>query len=227
MPRDGTSGEAATAVTDAADESPGGRTLASAALIAAGVSFLAGGALVILADTPPSSSPTLGMLSHALWALATALLAIGVVALLRYSEGLRAGLAGYLATGALGLGVLHGLQWVTWAYVDVRGARSDGHDLVLETVVEPFGAGHLLMYCILVGSGVALLGRALRRSAFTHRLVGWAGVALGGLTVAAATVSLVAVFGGGSEGHVLFDVATLLLPVLYLWAMAVGVDVYR
>lgn len=202
-------------------------TLASGALIAAGIAFLAGGALVIVADTPPSLSPTLGMLSHALWALAISLLTVGVAALLRCSEGLRAGIAGYLAIGTLGLGVLHGLQWVTWAYVDVRGARSDGHDLVLETIIEPFGAGHLLMNCILVGTGVALLGWAFRRSPLSHRYVDWAGIVLGVLTATLAAISLVAVFGGGSEGYVLFDIATLLLPVLYLWAMALGLDIYR
>ena len=202
-------------------------TLASAALVAAGIPFFVGGILVIFADTPPSSSPTLGMLSHALWALAIVLLTIGVAALLQSVDSLRTGLAGYLATGVLGLGVLHGLQWVTWAYVDVRAARSDDHELVVGTVLEPFGAGHLLMYCILVGTGVALLGWALRRLTLSHRYVDWAGIVLGVLTATLAMISLVAVFGGGSDGHVLFDIATLLLPVLYLWAMALGVDSYR
>lgn len=204
-----------------------GRPLASGALLAAGIVFLAGGAVVVVADTPPSSSPTLGMVSHAAWALAIASLTLGVVTVLRYSEALRVGLAGYLSASVLGLGVLHGLHWVTWAYVDVRGARSADHDLVLDTVVEPYGAGHLLVYIILVGTGVALLGWALRRTKLTHRSLNWAALVLGALAVGTATVSLVAVFGGGSEGHVLFDVATLLLPLIYLWGMAIGVDLYR
>lgn len=200
---------------------------ASAALIAAGVPFFVGGALVIQTDTPPSLSPTLGMVSHALWALGIALLTIGVVGLLRWVDELRRGLAGYLSIGALGLGVLHGLQWVTWAYVDVRGAREGERGLILDAIVVPFGAGHLLTYCILLGTGIAFLGWALRRTALVHRYVGWAGVALGVLTVGTATISLVAAFGGGSEGHVLFDTATLLLPVLYLWAMVLGIGIYR
>ena len=225
MRREQTSGDT-TAATVPDSGSPG-FTLASAALFAAGVPFFVGGALVVQTGTPPSSAPTLGMLSHALWALAIVLLTLGVAALLRYSEALRAGLAGYLATGVLGLGVLHGLQWLTWAYVDVRGARSDGHDLVFETVIEPFGAAHLLMYGILLGSGIALLGWALRRTRITHRLVDWTGVGLGLLTVGTATMSLVAVYGGDSVGRTVFDIATLLVPMLYLWAMALGVDISR
>ena len=225
MRREQSSGDA-TAATVPDSGSPG-LTLASVALIGAGVSFFVGGVFVVQTGTPPSSAPTLGMLSHALWAMAIVLLTVGVAALLRYREPLRAGLAGYLATGVLGLGVLHGLQWLTWAYVDVRGARSDDHDLVFETVIEPFGAGHLLMYSILLGSGIALLGWALRRTRITRRLVGWTGVALGVLTVGTATVSLVAVYGGDSVGRLLFDIATLLVPVLYLWAMGLGVDLYR
>ena len=224
MRREQTSGDPTAAALS--DSGSPGFTLASAALIAAGVPFFVGGALVVQTGTPPSSAPTLGMLSHVLWALAIVLLTVGVAALLRYSEALRAGLAGYLATGVLGLGVLHGLQWVTWAYVDVRGARSDGHDLVFEAVIEPFGAAHLLMYSILLGSGIALLGWALRRTRITRRLVDWTGIALGVLTVGTATISLVAVYGGDSVGRALFDTATLLLPVLYLWAMALGGDIY-
>ena len=227
MQRERTSGDATVAATATDSGHSQGLMLASAALIATGVPFFVGGALVVQTGTPPSSSPTLGMLSHALWALAIVLLTLGVATLLRYSKGLRVGLAGYLAPGALGLGVLHGLQWVTWAYVDVRGARSDGHDFVFETIIEPFGAGHLLMYGVLLGSGVALLGWALRRTPITRRLIGWIGVVLGILTVGTATVSLVAVYGGDSYGQILFDIATLLVPVLYLWAMALGVDIYR
>lgn len=201
--------------------------LASGALLVAGVPFLVGGALVIVTDVPPSEAPRLGLLTHALWVLGIATLALGVAALLRRVDDLRRGLAGYLAAGVLGLGVLHGLQWLTWAYVDVRSARTADHDLVLESIIVPFGAGHLLVYAILVGTGVALLGWALRRTAITHRYVGWAGVVVGALAFATATTSLVSGFGGGSEGHVLFDVATLLLPLLYLWAMVLGFDTYR
>jgi hypothetical protein len=33
--------------------------------------------------------------------------------------------------------------------------------------------------------------------------------------------------GGNSDGHVVFDVATLLLPVPYPWATAAGIATYR
>ncbi|GAB7018836.1 hypothetical protein JCM18750_16970 [Halostagnicola bangensis] len=195
--------------------------------MAAGIPFFIGGLLVIQTDTPPSLSPTLGMLSHALWAFAVAILALAVTILLRWVEPLRRGLAGFLSVGILGLGVLHGLQWVTWAYVDVRAAREGEHELVVDAIIVPFGAGHLLMYCILLGSAMALLGWALRRTRITHRYVGPVGVVLGALTVALATYPLVAAYGGGSEGHFIFDAATLMLPVLYLWAMVLGIDIYR
>ncbi|OVE86414.1 hypothetical protein B2G88_02875 [Natronolimnobius baerhuensis] len=119
------------------------------------------------------------------------------------------------------------MQWVTWAYVDVRGSAFAEHEQVLDVIVVPYGAGHLLMYCILLGTAVSLLGWALHRSALVARAVGWAGVVLGALTVVAATISLVSAFGGGSDGHALFDGATLLLPVLYLWAMVLGGSLYR
>ncbi|WP_418285064.1 hypothetical protein [Halorubrum sp. DTA46] len=140
---------------------------------------------------------------------------------------LRDGLVGELAVGALGLGVLRGLQWVSWAYVDVRGSRKAAHDFVLETLIVPFGAGHLLVYGLLVGTGVTLLGWALRSTSLTHRAVDWAGVVLGGKTVLLWTVALLFAFGGGGDGHVLFDVATLLLPVLYLWGIVAGVEFHR
>lgn len=204
-----------------------GLTIAGGVLATAAVPFLVGGAIVIYTDTPPSLAPTLGLLSHALWAVGVTMLAVGVGALLRWVDALRTGLAGYLAVSALGLGVLHALQWVTWAYVDVRAARTGEHDLVLDAVIVPFGAGHLLTYCLLVGTGVACLGWALRRTSVTHRYVGWAGFALGALTVGTAGISLVFAFSGGSDGHPLFNAATLLLPVVYLWASVVGIAVYR
>lgn len=204
-----------------------GVPLASGAFVAAGISFLAGGLIVTQTEVPPSLSPTLGMLTHALWAIAIAILAVGVAAALRSTEALRAGLAGYLSAGVLGLGVLHALQWVSWAYVDVRAARRAEHELVLETLIVPFGAGHLLVYGILLGTGVTLLGWSIRRAGIAHRYVAWAGVLLGALTLGLWTVSLLFAFGGGGDGHVLFDIATLLLPALYLWAMVLGVDLRR
>lgn len=191
--------------------------------VASAIVFLTGGVLVIRADPPPSGTPVLGMLTHGLWALAIALLAIGAVTRSRPPRSLPE----RLATGALGLGVVVGLQWVTWAYVDVRAARSEGYEIVLETVITPFGAGHVLMYGILLGAGVAFLGWEFVGSRRDQGLHGWGGIAVGSLTVLAATLSLLAVLEGGGDGHWLFDVATLLLAVCYLWAMGVGIGFYR
>jgi|AntDeeMinimDraft_4_1070355.scaffolds.fasta_scaffold00004_94 hypothetical protein len=220
--------ETTTAFASPADGNGSVPSLGIAALILAGVPFFVGGILVIEAETPPSGAPLLGMLSHALWALGITILAFGVVALLRAIPELRRGLAGYLGAGVLGLGVLNGLQWVTWAYVDVRGAREiERGDQILDTIVVPFGAGHLLMYAIILGTGIALFGWALRRTELVSRYVVGAGVGLGVLAVITALYPLLSAVGGGSEGHVIFDVATLLLPVLYLWATAVGITMYR
>ncbi|MHC3438320.1 hypothetical protein ACYJ1Y_09515 [Natrialbaceae archaeon A-gly3] len=189
--------------------------------------FLVGGAISIVADPPPSTAPVLGMVSHALWALAVTLLALGTATLLRSLATFREGVAGYLAAGSFGLGVLHGLQWLTWAYVDVRAAESGEYDLALETVIEPFGAGHLLAYGVLVGGGIAFLGWAVVRSELhRHRPVGWAGVVVGIAAAITAVISLLAVLSGGGDGHVLFNISTLLLPVGYLWAAILGIVLY-
>ena len=201
---------------------------ATASLLLAWIPFVIGGLLITQAGTPPSESPTLGMLSHALWALSIAILALGVVALLRSVPALRQGLAGYLSAGVLGLGVLHGLQWVSWTYVDVRGADEvDRTAVVLDSIVVPFGASHLLIYAILLGTGVGLLGWALRRLDTTNPYLGLAGVGLGTVTASLAVFPLLAAVGGGSEGHVVFDIVTLLLPVVYLWALGLGISLYR
>lgn len=202
-------------------------TLARWAFILAAISFFIGGAIVIRTEVPPSLSPMLGMLSHALWALAIVFLALGAVVLLRSTEMLRVGLAGYLAAGVLGLGVLQSLQWATWAYVDVRAARVVEHELVLETLIVPYGAGHLIGYGLLVGTGIALLGWALRRTDLTHRYLPGSGVILGIVTVLFWIITLLFAMGGGDDGHVLFDIATIFIPVLYLWGLILGISIIR
>ncbi|MDJ1432990.1 hypothetical protein [Halostagnicola sp. A-GB9-2] len=83
------SGETAASADSRASNHPRELTRASIALMVAGIPFYIGGLLVIQTDTPPSLSPTLGILSHALWALAVAILALGVAILLRWIEPLR------------------------------------------------------------------------------------------------------------------------------------------
>ena len=201
-------------------------TLGSAAFVAAAIAFLTGGSLVIWADPPPSTAPVLGMVVHGLWALAIGLLAIGAMTLTWGINALRTELSSALGTGALGLGVVVGVQWVTWAYVDVRSAEHDEYELALETVIVPFGAGHVLMYGVFLGVGVTFFAWGITRTGFTRPAVSWAGVVVGTLTVLTVTVSLVGALEGGSDGHWVYNVATLLLPVCYLWAGVVGISVY-
>ena len=216
------------AVRSTAQESmaPRAARFAGIAFVVAALTFLSGGIMVIWASPPPSEAPVLGMLSHGLWALAITLLAIGATALPHVMPALQHRLSSRLASGALGVGVVLGLQWVTWAYVDVRAAQHDQYELALATVITPFGAGHVLMYGVLLGAGVAFLGRALAGTLLANRVLGLAGVAVGTLTLLAAAVSIVGALEGGVDGHWLYNVATLLLGVCYLWAMAVGAGIY-
>lgn len=202
-------------------------TLGGSAFVASAITFFIAGILVIWEDPPPSDAPVIGMLSHGFWALAIALLAVGTAALTWQIESLRASLPSTLAAGTLSLGVVVGLQWVTWAYVDLRASEHEQYQLVLETVITPFGAGHVLMYGVLLGAGAAFFGWALARTGVAHRYVGWSGVLIGILTFLAAVASILAAFEGGSDGHWLYNVATLLLPLCYLWALVVGLSILR
>lgn len=193
------------------------------AFVAAPVAFFTGSVVLAVAGgTPPSETPAASISAHLLWFVGVALLAVGTVALVVGLDPLTDGLAGYLAVGALGLGVLLGLQWTTWAYVDALAATNDQYDVFLETVISPFGAGHALMYGLLVGSGSALLGWSLRRTQLTHRLVAWAGVAAGTILAVATTGVLLA-----ATKSVLFVGTVLLFPLPYLWTVALAVDLSR
>lgn len=202
-----------------------GRALGGITFVAAAITFLTGGVMVFWADPPPSGAPVLGMLSHGLWALSITLLAIGAVILTRSARAIEISVSSTLAVGSLGLGVVVGLQWVTWAYVDLRAARQDQYELFVETILTPFGAGHVLMYGVLLGAGVAFLGWALVHS-LGYKYAGWAGFVAGTLTVLAAAVSILSALEGGGDGHWLYNAATLLLPVCYLWAMVTGIILY-
>lgn len=140
------------------------------AFVMGALSFFIGSAIfTTLGGTPPSSTPLVSIAGHALWFVSVAFVTSGAIALLLSSESLQAGLAGYFAIGPLGLSVLHGLQWATWIYVDILAVQNDQYELILDTLISPFGAGHAFMYVVLVGSGVAFLGWSGRRTDRIHR----------------------------------------------------------
>lgn len=188
------------------------------------VSFFTGSAIfIILGGTPPSSTPLASISGHMGWFGGVAFLGIGAVALV-CGDSFRTGLAGYLAIGALGLGALQGLQWATWTYVDVLAAQHDQYDPLLETLISPYGAGHALTYGILVSSGVAFLGWELHHTQLTHRVVSWAGVALG--IVGFLGMGIVLVIASAPR-TIPFGIVILLLPLFYLWALSIAINIYR
>lgn len=193
------------------------------AFVAGAVLFFAASAVFIIrGGTPPSSTPVASVVGHAGWFVGAALVTIGAVGLLMGDDGFEAGLAGYLAIGVFGLGTLCGLQWATWAWVDVLAAQSDQYALILDTVIAPFGSGLSLMYGMLVGSGVGFLGWETRRTQLTHRFIGWIGVGIG----VAAVLGNVAVLLSASK-NVLFAGTTLLIPLVYVWVFVFALDLYR
>lgn len=195
-----------------------------AAFGAGAVSFFTGSAIfIILGGTPPSSTPLASISGHMGWFGGVAFLGIGAVALV-HDDSLTTGLAGYLAIGALGLGALQGLQWATWTYVDALAAQHDQYEPVFETLISPYGAGHALTYGMLVSSGVAFLGWELHHTQLTHRLISWAGMALG--VIGFLSTGMVLLIASDPE-TIPFGIVILLLPLFYLWALSVAVDIYR
>lgn len=193
------------------------------AFVAGAVAFFTGSSiLAVLGGTPPSETPLPSISAHLLWFLGVTFLAVGAVSLVLNGDSLTDGLAGYLSIGSLGLAVLLGLQWTTWAYVDSLAASHDQYDVFLDTVISPFGAGQALMYGHFMGVGVALLGWALRRTQLTHRAVAWAGVGAGTILAIATTVVLLA-----ATKSALFVATILLFPLPYLWAVTLTFDIYR
>lgn len=201
-----------------------GVRLGGALLVAGAVAFFLGSGVLTRSGTPGASTPVPWMVSHALWFVATTLVTVGTATLVGAIPALRTGLAGYLASGSLGLGVLHALQWTAWVYVDVMARRTGGHELLLDPLLHPFGTAHALMYGVLVGGGVAFLGWGLAQADPTHRYVDRTGVVVGATTVLVATVSLLLVAPVRSP-PVLAVIA--LLAVVHGWVFLVGVAVYR
>jgi len=192
--------------------------------VVAGTVFFLGSAVLTRSGQPGASTPVPWLVSHALWTVATVALAAGTVAVVRRSSGLGAGVAGYVAAGAFGLGVLHTLQWTTWVYVDVVAYQQGAHEMLLEPLFHPFGTGHMLMYGVLVGGGVAATAWGLRREAATHRAIDYAGIAVGAATVLAAAVALLTLAPVRSPP----SLATIgLLAACYGWITVLGVALSR
>ena len=99
----------------------------------------------------------------------------GPLLLIRSKPAMRERSSALTALASLGLGVVVGLQWVTWAYVDLRASAHEGYEAALATVITPFGAGF------------ALLGRALAKSGSAPAALATAGVVIGGATVVTAS----------------------------------------
>lgn len=200
-------------------------------LLAGAVAFFVGSAVLFQSGEPGASTPAPWLGSHAIWSVATVLVAIGTLAVdrrLRATEHTtRAGwsaLAGRLASGAAGLGVLTALQWTAWVYVDVVAYRNGDHELLFDPLLHPFGTAHALLYGVLLGSLAIALAWRLHGTSLTHRVVDYGGALLGTATIAAAGTAIVTV-ASVEEPAVLAVVG--LLAALYGWLFVVGASLYR
>lgn len=192
--------------------------------VVAGAAFFLGSAVLTGSGEPGASTPVPWLASHALWTVATVVLTVGTVAVVRRFPRLETSAAGYVAIGAFGLGVLHTLQWTTWVYVDVVAYRQGGHGSLLEPLLHPFGTGHMLAYGVLVGGGVAATAWGLRRLTATHGALDYAGIAVGAATVVAAVAALLTVAPVRSPS----GLATIvLLAVDYAWVAVLGIALNR
>lgn len=222
-------GASTTATTDASTAGPidaasalrrAGGTLALGA-----AAFFAGSAVLTQSGQPGATTPVPWVVTHAIWAVATALVAAGTVHAIRSLPGPRR-LVDDLAAGALGLATLHALQWLAWTYVDVLARRSGEYELLHPAILHPFGTAHALLYALLLGSGVALLAWRLAgtEAAVTHRYVNWAGVGLGATAVATALASLAVVL---DVPNPVVLAVVLLTGALHAWLLATGVSLTR
>lgn len=193
------------------------------ALVAAAAAFFAGGGIVFTGGDPGATTPLHWTTSHALWFAASALLTSGIAALLRDRQGLRAALAGPLALGGAALATVQGLVWTTWVYGDVMAYRNGHHDVMLDGVFHPVGAGLGMAHGLLLGGVVALLGWAIVRAGLGPR-IGRAGVVVGALAVALSATSVVVVAPVESPP---FVAAVLSQALVYVWVLALGVVEYR
>jgi hypothetical protein len=194
-----------------------------AAIALGAVVFFAGSAVLTQSGEPGASTPVPWMVSHFLWFVATALVAVGTVAVRRH-RAFGTGLAATVAGGAFGLAVLHALQWTAWVYVDVFARQQGAHGTFHGPLLHPFGTAHAMMYGVLLGGGIAALALALVRSGATHRLLDYAGLAVGGSLVVAASAGLLTV----ADVRTPVSLATILLTAGgFAWLFAAGLSVSR
>jgi hypothetical protein len=192
--------------------------------LVAAVAFFVGSGVLTQSGQPGASTPVPWLVSHAVWVVATAFVAVGVFRLVRDVAELRTGTAGDAAGGLFGLAVLHALQWTSWVYVDVVAYRQGSHELLSPPVLHPFGTVHMFVFAILVGSGVATLAWALARTDHTGRALPWLGVAVGTLTALAAAVALLTF----AEVRTPASLATILLQAAsFAWLGLLGVAIVR
>jgi hypothetical protein len=192
--------------------------------LAAAAAFFLGSGVLTRSGEPGASTPVPWLASHAIWVVATAFVALGALRLVSAVPSLQRGIAGYAASGLFGLGVLHALQWTAWVYVDVFAYRQGSHDLLSAPLLHPFGTAHMLVFAVLVGSGVATFARALAPTDVTGRAIPWLGLGIGALTVLSATVAILTVADVRTPASL---AAILLQAVSFAWLGLVGIVLIR
>lgn len=196
----------------------GGLAIALGAVV-----FFAGSAVLTGSGEPGASTPAPWLASHFLWFVATALVAVGTLAV----TGRRAaetGLAGTVAAGTFGLAVLHALQWTAWVYVDVYARWHGAHDTFHGPLLHPFGTAHALMYGVLLGGGILALALALARSGATGRRLAYGGLAVGTSLLLAASAGLLTV----ADARTPVSLATILLTAAgFAWLFGAGLSLVR
>ena len=194
------------------------------AFVLAAATFFVGSAVLTRSGEPGASTPFPWMLSHVFWMVATMFVAIGTVRLLRRTPVLRTGIAGYVASGLAGLGVLHTLQWTTWVYVDVIVYQQGAHELLSTPLLHPFGTGHMLMFAVIIGSAVTALAWTMASTTVTHRAIAWLGGLIGVLTVVAGIISLVTFAAVRAPTSL---VAIVSQALSFAWLFVLGVALSR
>lgn len=197
---------------------------AGTGFILAAALFFVGSGILTQSGQPGASTPRPWMLSHALWVVAMTFVALDTVRLVKDIPKIRAGLAGYTASGLVELGVLHTLQWTAWVYVDVIAYKQGAHAILLPALFHPFGTGHMLMFAIIIGSAIMSLSWALTQTDLTHWVIPWIGGLVGLITIFAGVASLLTFAAVRSPISLL---AIVSIAISFAWLSVLGVAVHR